>query len=108
MYNISKNRPYDRNSSRFYNRYCNKLKIEISETKNCYYARKINEAKGDLALQWKIVNTSSDSVSKKSVDRVEVNNGIVLSDPAIVADTVNSHRSTVCDSNNEPMPNIAC
>lgn len=74
-----------------YSNFSQNLKHEINATKNSYYSKLINDAKGDTSRQWNIVNSLSGNNSKKAVEKVELDSGEVISDPSVVADTINNY-----------------
>jgi hypothetical protein len=91
LYKIFKLRPYDRNFVNYYNRFCLNLKNEIEFTKREYFSRKLIEANGDTASQWKIINTLTGMQNKRTVDKIELDNGDIITDPMQVANAVNEY-----------------
>lgn len=104
LFKIKKKRLYDKNFSNFYNRFCNNLKIEINEAKNSYYSTRIRSCQGDSALQWKIINEMTGTCKDKSIDRVELENGDIVTEPDIVAETINTYFMSVQDCDNSIIP----
>lgn len=91
LYTSLKKRPYDLNFKKYFQTFCNKLKTDIDQVKKDYYSRKIYECGNDSAQCWKIINKLSGAPRSKHVDRVELDNGEVLSDACEVAETINSY-----------------
>ncbi|KAG8284426.1 hypothetical protein J6590_103141, partial [Homalodisca vitripennis] len=45
--------------------------------------------------QWKIVNDLTGVCKDKNVDRVELDNGVLITDPIIVAEQINKYLTTI-------------
>ncbi|KAG8275255.1 hypothetical protein J6590_090134 [Homalodisca vitripennis] len=54
---------------------------------------KLTSCIGDQAQCWKIINNLSGAAKRKSVDKIELDNGEVVSDARQVAESINSYLS---------------
>lgn len=91
LYRTYRKRPYDNAFKNYYFEFCTNLKNEIDSVKKQYYSNKLNQCNGDSQQQWKIINELTGRNVKRGVNRITLDNGCVVSDPNVVADTINKY-----------------
>lgn len=91
LYNLFKKRPYDIDFKCYYNSFVHNLKQDIDNAKNAYFGKLISDCNGDSGKQWKIINSLTGNVKSRNVDRLTLDNGVVISDPKVVADKLNEY-----------------
>lgn len=91
LFKTVKKRPYDRNFNEYFSRFSRNLTIEVNEVKTAFYAKQIADCNGDSARQWKIINSLTGASRNKGIDRVQLDNGDIITDPCLVAREVNKH-----------------
>lgn len=91
LYKICKRRPYDINFNVYYKKFCTNLRQEIDFAKNEYYRNLINRCNGDSSQQWKVINQLTGSSKAKTVDKITLDNDVIVSEPPVVADMINKH-----------------
>lgn len=91
LYKIYKRRPYDTKFESYFHRFSSNLTQEIDLTKNQFYESKLEKCKGDSAGQWRIINGLTGRKNNSTVDKIELHDNTIVSDPAIVARLINEH-----------------
>ena len=74
-----------------YKRYCNTLNNLLKIAKLNYYKQKFEATKQDLKKTWKIINSTIRPGKKCSNITKLYNNNEVVSDPKLIAESLNSH-----------------
>lgn len=90
LYSIYK-KPYDLHVETYFKQFCNKLSNSITETMNSFYSKQIEKCQGDVGMQWKIINRVAGRDDRRSVERVELDNGDIVVEPFAVAEEVNNY-----------------
>lgn len=95
LYRILKRRPYDRQFIDYFHRYCYNLSEEVNNTKNVFYKNKLEECAGDTSQQWRIINNLTGRISTNNVDKIELDNGEMVTEAGEVASIINDYLISV-------------
>lgn len=108
---IYRKRPYDQVFKSYFLSFSNKLKNDIDTAKNEFLSNKIRNCNGDSTQYWKVINSAIGSSTGKNVDKIELTDGQVISNPMQVADAINAYLISVqsqCSSNSGIPPPLHC
>ncbi|KAG8330804.1 hypothetical protein J6590_054923 [Homalodisca vitripennis] len=87
-----KKRPYDERFKHYFNSYCETSKKRtLLRPKTLIIPNKISKCDGDVSGQWKIIKSLTGVSKGKSVDKVILDNGEVITDSKELAREINSY-----------------
>ncbi|KAG8255891.1 hypothetical protein J6590_081176 [Homalodisca vitripennis] len=66
----------------------------------------LENCKGDISQQWKIINKLTGSSKDNCIDRIELDNGTVITEPCDIAQEINNHLISVQSGQPSTVPAI--
>ena len=85
--------------------FCNDLKKMLLETKKKYYCDKFENISSDIKATWKVINSLIKPIKSRNALKLDID-GVLIDDPATLANTFNEHFTSVAPLLASKIPNV--